>query len=126
MKRYNKNLGDFGEDCAESYLRDRGYEILERNYTTNSGEIDIVAMDENILVFAEVKTRSSRKFGSPAEAVDKNKMKHMRLAAEKYYSENPLDVEVRFDVIEVIASFNGDIPLLGGINHIKDVILEWE
>ena len=71
------------------------------------------------MVFVEVKTRSSEKYGFPSEAVDYNKRKHMRLAAEEYYRANPTDLEIRFDVTEVSAAIGGGVPHLFGINHIK-------
>ena len=62
MGRYNKNLGDFGESFAADFLLENGYAILERNYKTKAGEIDIIASIGNTLVFVEVKTRSSEKY----------------------------------------------------------------
>lgn len=119
MKKYNRNLGDFGECAAAEYLKSEGYEILARNFRAAHGEIDIVARDGGFLVFVEVKTRSSEKYGFPSEAVDYNKRKHMRLAAEEYYRANPTDLEIRFDVTEVSAAIGGGVPHLFGINHIK-------
>lgn len=124
MSRYNKNLGDFGENMAESYLNEKGYKILERNFYVRGGEIDIVCMDRNTLVFVEVKTRKTDKFGLPSEAVDRKKAEHMRFAAERYYEIHPFDGEIRFDVIEVFASLNGCTPELFKIRHIVDVILD--
>lgn len=119
MKRYNKNLGDFGEHAAAEYLISKGYEILERNFRTSHGEIDIVARCKGFLTFVEVKTRSSEKYGLPSEAVDYNKRKHLRYAAERYYRKNPTDLEIRFDIIEVSAAISGGMPQLYGINHIE-------
>lgn len=123
MSRYNKNLGDFGEDMAECYLKEKGYNIIERNFYVRGGEIDIICMDENILVFVEVKTRKSDKFGEPSEAVDRKKAEHIRYAAERYYESNTFDGEVRFDVVEVFASINTGIPELFQIRHIEDAIM---
>ncbi len=124
MKRYNKNLGDFGEDAAEEYLKENGYIILERNYNARGGEIDIVALDDDFLVFTEVKTRSSHKFGLPSEAVDYKKQAHLIAAAEDYYEKHPLDRETRFDIIEVDATLNDGFFELYDINHLIDVIIE--
>ena len=124
MKRYNKNLGDFGECAAAEYLKSEGYEILARNFRAAHGEIDIVARDGGFLVFVEVKTRSSEKYGFPSEAVDYNKRKHMRLAAEEYFRENNCECEVEFDVLEVSAAIADGVPTLFGINHIQDVLID--
>ena len=124
MSRYNKDLGDFGEQAAASFLEKRGFRIIERNYLVRGGEIDIVADDGGTLVFVEVKTRSSLKFGLPSEAVNHKKLEHMRCAAELYLSEHPTDAEIRFDVVEVEASMAGGIPQLMDINHICGVELD--
>ena len=123
MSRYNKNLGDFGEDMAERYLREKGYEVIERNFYVKGGEIDIICMDKGTLVFVEVKTRKTDKFGLPSEAIDRNKAEHMRYAAERYYERHPFDGEVRFDVVEVFAALSGGAPELFEIRHIEDAIM---
>ena len=112
-------MGDFGECAAAEYLADKGYEILERNFRAAHGEIDIVARKNGFLIFVEVKTRSSEKFGFPSEAVDYSKRKHLKLAAEEYYRKNPNELEIRFDVIEVSAAMSGGMPQLFNINHIE-------
>lgn len=124
MSRYNKNLGDFGEDMAESYLKEKGFKIIERNFYVRGGEIDIICMDGDVLVFVEVKTRKSDKFGHPAEAIDRKKAEHMRFAAERYYDSHSFDGEVRFDVVEVFAALAGGIPELFEIRHITDAIFD--
>ena len=72
-KRLNKTVGKSGERLAEEYLRKKGYRFVERNYTTEIGEIDLILTDGNCLVFVEVKARASEEFGRPAEAVDHRK-----------------------------------------------------
>ncbi len=124
MSRYKKDLGDFGENAAEAFLIDLNYKILCRNFCVRGGEIDIVALDGDTLVFVEVKTRSSLKFGLPSEAVDYKKIEHMIFAAEEYLAKNPTDNEVRFDIIEVIAGLSDGIPQLSEINHIKEIIID--
>ena len=125
MGRYNKNLGDFGESFAVDFLLENGYAILERNYKTKAGEIDIIASIGNTLVFVEVKTRSSEKYGQPSEAVDYKKRKHMLSASEEYYSEAMPYSEIRFDVIEIIANqlSDGEV-VLHRLNHIEGVIMD--
>lgn len=124
MSRYNKNLGDFGEDAAENYLRENRFEILERNFMVRGGEIDIIAKDGETLVFAEVKTRSSDKFGAPSEAVGRTKIAHMRCAAEEYIEKYQTDSEIRFDVIEVYARVCVTGIELLEINHIRGIPID--
>ena len=78
--------GRIGEDLAHRYLRRKGCTIVARNYRTRSGsgEIDVVAWQEETLVFVEVKTRSSEEFGAPDRAVDADKQRHLRTAARDY------------------------------------------
>lgn len=123
MSRYNKDLGDFGEDSAANYLVHKGYRIISRNYNVRGGEIDIIAEKNSVISFVEVKTRSSSVYGMPAEAVDKKKMQHMRKAAERYLSEHPFDGDISFDVIEVYASIS-TMPVVFKINHIANIIME--
>jgi putative endonuclease len=74
QKRNNKTFGKIGEDRAAKLLRNKGYKIIEQNYTTKLGEIDLIAIDVDTLVFVEVKTRWSKKFGNPEEAVNLRKL----------------------------------------------------
>jgi putative endonuclease len=98
-------LGRRGERAAEKYLRRHGYRIVKRNYRAAGAEIDLVAMDGDVLVFVEVKTRRSRDAGAPHEAVDERKQKQIRRAAEIFatrYRED--EIEMRFDIVAVDAS----------------------
>ncbi len=124
MSRYNKDLGDFGEEMATKYLVNNGCKILQRNYTVRGGEIDIICMDRDELVFVEVKTRKSDKFGLPSEAIDRRKAEHIRCAAERYFEQSPVDCNIRFDAIEVYAANDGGVYELFEIKHIKDIILD--
>ena len=78
---YNKKLGKMGEKYAQNYLHSRNYKILTTNFYTRFGEIDIIAIDytrdKAELVFVEVKTRKSTRFGLPNEAITKSKMQHI-------------------------------------------------
>lgn len=121
MSRYKKDLGDFGEAVACHYLENKGYKILENNYRTRHGEIDIICMDKGFLVFVEVKTRKSNEYGQPAEAVNSTKIKHMKNAAKQYYNTHPIDAEIRFDVIEVYAANISGILEYSEINHIENI-----
>ena len=95
-------IGKSGERIAVSYLEQEGIVVLDRNFTFNHGEIDIVAKDGNELVFVEVKTRRSSHFGTPEEAVTPAKQALIRRTAEGYVREKNLsEVSCRFDVIAV-------------------------
>ena len=67
--RYRKNVGDSGEDFAARILEESGYQIIERNYSTRYGEIDIIAFRDGVLHFIEVKTRTGMEYGFPSEAI---------------------------------------------------------
>ncbi len=98
-------LGRWGEDLASNYLASRGFAILDRNVRTPYGELDLVAMDGDVIVFIEVKARRSRAFGWPEEAVTSRKREKLRAAAGIYMQDHPaLDGICRFDVIAVDAS----------------------
>ena len=111
--------GKNGEEIAENYLKSLGYEIIEKNFLCKQGEIDIVALDKNEIVITEVKTRTNNEYGTPAEAVDLKKQKHLYNAAKYYLYKRKLEKAfVRFDVIEVFIQNEKII-----INHIKKAIL---
>ena len=100
-KRINAH-GKQGEDLAVKYLETHGYRILERNYTTSIGEVDIFATDNKTLVAVEVKSRLSLEYGTPAEAVGVAKIKKISQVTAQYIKQFRLfGVNVRFDVIEV-------------------------
>ncbi len=101
-------LGKKGEEEAERYLCSIGFEVLERNFHSQQGEIDIIAKDKETLVFVEVKSFSFRSFGSPVGAVRKNKKQSMIHAARTYlYKKNIKDVYCRFDVVTIYRLPNG-------------------
>lgn len=102
--------GERGEKLAESHLRKNGYKILTRRYRPKSGrgDIDLVAREKDVLVFVEVKTRSSEEFGRPVDAVNNEKRRHVRRAALDYLRRlgNP-QLYFRFDVVEVVLDESG-------------------
>ena len=101
-KKYNKKIGSFGEMLVITYLENMNYEILDKNYKTKFGEIDIIVKDKKEYVFIEVKTRTSSKYGMPSEAVDFNKEKHIKKSSQVYVYLNNLENKyIRYDVIEV-------------------------
>lgn len=95
-------IGRYGEDVAERYLKQKGYIIIGKNFSCRQGELDIIAKDNEFLVFIEVKTRSNSMYGKPVEAVGKIKKQHMHKVAKYYLHINGLENKfVRFDVVEV-------------------------
>lgn len=115
---YKQQIGRSGEDIAADYLKQKGYTILERNFNCWQGEIDIIALDKNEIVFIEVKTRRNIKFGYAVEAVNSQKIRHLWKAVEFYvYSHNLQNEFIRIDVIEIY--LNGKSIK---INHIKKAI----
>ncbi len=101
MAEHNE-LGKKGEELAEKYLRNSGYEILERNWHAGKYEIDIIARDGDFLVIAEVKTRRTNNFGEPEEFVSRTKQRALIKAANIYIEKNDIDLETRFDIISVL------------------------
>lgn len=114
----NQEIGKLGEDIAVNYLKQKGYKILDRNFECRQGEIDIIAIDKKEIVFIEVKTRTSNKYGYPSEAVNKIKQKHMLQTIKYYlYIRNLSNEFVRIDVIEVYIKDN-----VYKVNHIKQAL----
>lgn len=100
---FRKLLGDRGERTAVRYLKQQGFQILERGCRTTFGEVDIVAIDGSHIVFVEVKTRSSLERGSPFEAVDQRKQQTLTRAALSWLKQKRrLDQPARFDVISIL------------------------
>lgn len=111
-------IGKLGEDYAVKYLENVGYKVIERNFECRQGEIDIIAIDREELVFIEVKTRTNVKYGEPIEAVDMNKQKHLIKSIKYYLYSRHLENEfVRIDIIEVFICKNRY-----RVNHVKQVI----
>jgi putative endonuclease len=104
-----RQLGDQGEDLAAAALKRQGYKILERNYMTPLGEIDLIARQGRTVVVVEVKTRKSTRFGSPQEGVSAAKQGRLRRLADYYLKAKRLTGSpVRFDVVAVTLA--GDEP----------------
>lgn len=98
-----KELGHTGEAVAAKYYRQRGYLLLNHNYRTRMGELDLILYKNGGLVFAEVKTRTSAAKARPADSVDSRKQRRLIAAAQFYLQRSPYaDAPVRFDVVEVM------------------------
>lgn len=103
MHSFNKDIGSLGEDIAENYLKNMGYIILDRNYRSKLGEIDIIGKDGDYIAFIEAKTRYGTIYGTPAEAVTYSKQYKIYKTAQLYILKKKLHkFNFRFDVIEVI------------------------
>lgn len=112
-------MGAWGESVAADFLTRKKYKIVSMNYRCRFGEIDIIAENRKYLVFVEVKLRKSDKFAAASDFVDYYKQERLRTTAEIYLSENPTNLQPRFDVIEIYApeGMQTKSPL---INHLED------
>lgn len=114
-------LGNKGEMLAARYLMNEGYCIREYNWRSGHKEIDLIAQQRDILVFVEVKSRTSEDYGDAVSAVTPQKMQRLISAAESYIIRNKIDLQFRFDVVTVVGS--GDSHR---IEHIEDAFSpEW-
>lgn len=118
-----QDIGNKGEELAQAYLKEKGYQILAVNWRCSKAEIDIIAKDGEDLVFVEVKTRSSTYYGPPAAFVTPKKEVFMAYAASVYMEEMEYDGEIRFDVIGILLQ-KGKAP---EIDHFEDAFFPgWE
>lgn len=102
MTTTRRQLGNSGEDLAALALIQEGYKILERNYSTPLGELDLIARHGRCVVFVEVKTRRSLRFGAPGEAVSPAKQARLKRLADYYLKDKRLEAApVRFDVVAI-------------------------
>lgn len=113
-----RNIGAMGEEAAARYLVRKGYVIRERNFRINTGEIDIIAVDnDGCTVFVEVKTRKNDDYGYPSQSVDKRKQEKLIQTASTYCGNS---IYMRFDVIEVYYRQTGSTLRITNINHIEN------
>ena len=113
-----KTIGDMGENAAAHMLSEKGFQIIKRNYHSRYGEIDIIAVNDKYIVFAEVKTRNTSSIARPSEWVDKRKQKKIISTALIYLQENITDLQPRFDVIEV--EYEKTTLSVVNVNHIEN------
>ena len=119
MAQHN-DIGKWGEETAMQYLQKKGYVIRDTNWRCGHRDIDIVAIDENLrtLVFVEVKTRAASYMQRPEEAVNREKIRNIGLAANAYVKMYRITMELRFDIITVVGSGNeGETPV---VEHWED------
>ena len=101
--------GNQGENLAADFLLKKGYEIIARNYRYKHSEIDLIVQQKNLLVFVEVKTRSSSSFGEPEAFVDAKKVSKIFEGAEQYIHEANWKGNIRFDIVSVKIGANPEI-----------------
>jgi putative endonuclease len=117
MAEHNK-LGNLGEEFAQEYLRNKGYQILRTNWFFGKLELDIIAEKDNRLIVVEVKTRSTKTFEHPLEAITLKKIRNIINATHEYILQTDWKGETRFDVISVIPNGKEFI-----VEHIEDAFL---
>ena len=104
--------GEQAESLATDYLTKQGYHILERNFRTKLGEIDIIAKDDEAICFVEVRMRKSREHGHPSETITLFKRQRLIRTAQIYLSQKNLeDIEARFDIVAVIPQRSGNYKI---------------
>ncbi|WP_410769271.1 YraN family protein [Fontibacillus sp. BL9] len=117
-----KARGRWAEQLAEDYLKKQGYKIVERNWRCRTGELDLIAMQGNILVIVEVRSRSAQSaaFGTPAESITPRKIKQVRDTAAVYlHRTSQIEAKIRFDMIGIVMRSNGDSEFISeSLEHI--------
>jgi len=107
---YQQEIGNFGEKIAADYLIEKGYLLLDRNYHTRYGELDLVMLEDGIVVFVEVKTRTSETFGHPEESITPSKLEHLQNAGLLWLQAHPESSDDwRIDAISILMHRNGNI-----------------
>ena len=124
---YNKkektavSIGALGEEAAALALKKRGYKIIERNYHSKMGEIDIIAKDGEYTCFVEVRLRKTNDFGTPADTIGEEKQRKIIRTAQQYAVKNKIyDTPMRFDVVLINADVDGKVPKKADMEIIKD------
>ena len=122
MSDSRRRLGQWGESVAELHLKDKGLQVLERNWRCQLGEIDIIALDDDEYVFVEVKTRKGRQMGLPEEGLTDKKARKLIDLAKRYLADHDLDPDWRVDLVAI--ELDNDGKLLR-CEHIANAILGW-
>lgn len=114
-------IGRIGEQIAHSYLSSKGLHVIDKNFRTKYGEIDLIIKKDKKIIFVEVKTRVGNQKGMPYEAVTRNKYSHLKLAAQLYVLKNNLkEYKLSIHVVSII--LNPDLKV-EKIDHFEDVLL---
>ncbi|MDF1520058.1 MAG: YraN family protein [Brevefilum sp.] len=118
---YQKEIGNKGEKIAVDYLIDKGYLLLDRNYHTRYGELDLVMFENEMIVFVEVKTRTSASFGTPEEGITPSKLDHLQNAGLLWLQAHPESPDDwRIDAVSILLQKNGKIR---DIRHFENINL---
>ena len=119
MKLFNRQTGNLGENLATDYLKKHGCKIIERNFRTRFGEIDLIYLspDRQTLIFVEVKTKTGNQFGSPEDMINRHKLTQVYRMSQIYLKDKPIykNITTRIDVIAVI--LNPDKTLQSLTHH---------
>ena len=115
----HNDTGKWGEDLAVAYLEKKGYTIVERDWKSGRRDIDIIALDDDVVVFVEVKTRRNRLYGEPEDAIDYYKLQNLQQAISHYVKFKHIRQEIRFDIISVVGTIGSEPD----IQHIQNVAL---
>ena len=115
----HNDTGNWGEDLAVAYLEKKGYTIVERDWKSGRRDIDIIALDDDVVVFVEVKTRRNRLYGEPEDAIDYYKLQNLQQAISHYVKFRNIRQDIRFDIISVVGTIGSEPD----IQHIQNVAL---
>ncbi len=114
-----RQFGNRGEDLAAVFLQEHGFRILARNWSCRLGEIDLIAEKDDALHFIEVKTRRSRAFGDPQEAVTRTKLRHVQRAVEVYVAQaGAVSRNYQIDVLAILL-LPGQVPQFDFIENVE-------
>ena len=120
---HRQRLGRWGENLAADFLEAKGYRILDRNWRSRNGEIDLIIQMGETIAFVEVKTRKGRDFGLPEEGLTSNKAKRLQNLAQQYLAQNELhEIDWRIDLVAVELDQNGRLLRC---EHIPNAVLDW-
>lgn len=122
MAGHHKKLGKWGESVAAIHLEAKGFEIVERNWRCELGEIDIIAQFGEELIFVEVKTRQGNQMGTPEEGLTEEKSKKLFQLAQIYLSETDIDADWRIDLVALALDQSGKLERC---EHIPNAVLGW-
>jgi len=123
MTNKQQKFGEKSENLAAWYLRENGYKIIEQNYRNRIGEIDIIAQDKKTIVFVEVKSRRSIRYGSPKWAVTPQKQRKISMVALYYLkATKQINAKARFDVVAITS--NRDVPQIEIVKNAFDLAYE--
>ncbi len=123
MQNKHQKFGEKSENLAVWYLKQNGYKIIEQNYRNRMGEIDIIARDKKTIVFVEVKSRRSIRYGSPKQAVPPKKQRTISMVALSYLkTTKQTDAKARFDVVAITS--NRDEPQIEIVKNAFDLAYE--